>query len=181
MFGLSEASKATLVLALGNPLRGDDGVGPAILDVLAGSAHLPAGVDLLDGGTCGLETALLLRDYRRAIIVDAAELGLAPGGWACLPGDDPRLASGDLHHVGTVHAAGLPEALALGDALGSLPAQVTIFGIQPLATDWAQGLSAAVEAAVPAVCQAICDFILAPPVSGDHKETEYDGQNLDYR
>jgi hypothetical protein len=55
------APAGTLVLALGNPLRGDDGIGAAILEALARSESLPQDVTLLDGGVAGLETALLMR------------------------------------------------------------------------------------------------------------------------
>ena len=68
----------TLVLALGNPLRGDDGAGPAVLERLA-AARIPAGVELIDGGLAGLETALHLQHRRRAIILDAADFGATPG------------------------------------------------------------------------------------------------------
>ena len=150
---LSAAPAAeTLVLALGNPLRGDDGVGAAILAQLA-EADLPPGVTLLDGGTPGLETALLLQGYRRAVIIDAADMGLEPGQWARFTRDAARLGSADLR--GTLHSAGLAEALSLGEALGLLPEAVVIFGIQPAAVGWTPGLSAPVAAAVPAVGAAI--------------------------
>ncbi len=142
----------TLILALGNPLRGDDGAGAAVLARLA-QADLPPGVALLDGGTPGLETALLLQGHRRVIIVDAAEMGLAPGAWVRFTPDQVELHANDLH--GTLHSAGLAEALALGAALGVLPAEIVIYGVQPAEVGWSPGLSAPVAAAVPAVCAAI--------------------------
>jgi len=43
----------TLILGLGNSLRGDDGVGPAVIDWLD-QQSLPPGVEAIDGGTAGL-------------------------------------------------------------------------------------------------------------------------------
>ena len=56
----------TLILALGNPLRGDDGVGVAVLDQL-NQMDIPSHTILMDGGTPGLETVLLLKNYQRAV------------------------------------------------------------------------------------------------------------------
>jgi hydrogenase maturation protease len=145
----------TLVLALGNVLRGDDGVGTAVLESLLAHGPFADGVDVLDGGTPGLETALLLEGYHRAIIIDAADMGLPPGEWRrFLPGDG-RLPSRDAHLRGTMHYAGLAEALALGEALGILPPDVVIYGIQPEEVGWQEGLSTAVQTAVPHVTAAI--------------------------
>ena len=145
----------TIVLALGNPLRGDDGVGAAIIKQIAQS-NFPPGVSLLDGGTPGLETVLLLQNYRRAIIIDAAEMGLEPGQWRrFIPGNDAWLQPADMYLRGTLHYAGLAEALALGEALGVLPEEIVIYGIQPAEIGWSSGLSVAVAAAIPLVCEKI--------------------------
>lgn len=145
---------ATIVLALGNPLRGDDGVALAVLNCLQ-TKHLPEGVTLLDGGTAGLETVLLMQGYPRAIIIDAADMALEPGAWRRFTLEGATLAANDLSARVTVHYAGLAEALALGDALGELPNEVIIFGIQPEAIGWEEGLSDAVQASVEDVCAAV--------------------------
>ncbi len=144
----------TVVLAIGNPLRGDDGVGQAVADRLRASGP-PASVSILDGGTAGLETVLLLQGYRRAIIVDSADMSLPAGSWRRFTPEEAELQAADFHERMTVHYAGLAEALALGGVLGILPEQIVVFGIQPLELAWTPGLSAPVEEAVPAVCAAI--------------------------
>ena len=146
------ARPRTLVLALGNPLRGDDGVGAAVLAALAELPDLPGGVTLLEGGTPGLETVLLLEGYARAIVVDAADMGRQPGAWARFTPADVSLGTGA---GGNLHSAGLAEALALGGALGILPAEIVIYGVQPALVGWEPGLSDDVRAAVPEVCRAI--------------------------
>ena len=79
-FRLSEDMPDTLLLGVGNPLRGDDGVGLAVVDWLQ-ERGLPPDVVVVDGGTAGLELVLTLADYRRALIVDAVDMGRAPGMW----------------------------------------------------------------------------------------------------
>ena len=148
----------TLVLGLGNPWRGDDGLGPAVIRWLQ-VRGLPPGVVAVDGGTPGLELVLTLAGdhkgcvYRRALIVDAADLGRAPGEWVRFTPAQARLRADGARL--SVHAAGLAEALALGEALGTLPEEVVIFGVQPTWLDWQPGLSAEAQAAVPIVGQAV--------------------------
>jgi hydrogenase maturation protease len=144
----------TLVLGLGNPLRADDGAGPAAVEALA-RLDLPLDVDLLDGGAPGLETVLLLQGYERAIVVDAADMGLEPGAWRRLAPETIRIAGGDAEKSGTLHAAGLAEALELGRALGVLPETIIIYGIQPQNVGWSEGLTEPLQAAMPYLCAEI--------------------------
>lgn len=164
---------STLVLALGNPDRGDDGVGQAVIRSLTEAGGLPPEVEVLDGGLAGLETCLLLQGRRQALIVDAADMGLAPGQWMSLE-VGPELLAGELR-PGVLHSAGLRESLQLAHALNALPERVTIFGVQPDGIGWGPGLSRTVEQAVPAVGAAIRERIL-------HDKDGYcDGQDPDHR
>jgi hydrogenase maturation protease len=145
---------ATLVVGLGNPLRGDDGAGPRVAQALAGAA-LPPDVEVLDGGTRGLEVVNMLEGRRRAIFVDAADLGRAPGAFARFTLDQVRLL-GDDHHL-SVHAAGLRDALLLADALDMLPPEVIIYGVQPARMEWDDALSPEVEATLPQLVAAVLE------------------------
>jgi hydrogenase maturation protease len=152
---------STLVLGLGNELRGDDGIGPAVIRELASCPSLPPEVTVLDGGLAGLETVLLLKGARRALIVDAAEQGLAPGEWRRLPaGLLIEHASREEH--GSPHATGLAQALALGEALGSLPPHVVVYAVQPERVDFSPGLSGTLQATIPSLCQAILSDLVPP-------------------
>ena len=141
----------TLILALGNPLRGDDGVGPAVIDELRLVKRRSRDFTLLDGGTRGLEILSLLQDYERIIVVDAGDIGRAPGKWACFSLEEMV---GQPAHT-ALHSAGLADALALDATLGILPPEIVIYVIQPLHVDWKPGLSQPVQRAVPAVHEAI--------------------------
>jgi hydrogenase maturation protease len=155
---MTKAPVTTLVLALGNPLRGDDGVGTAVLNALPA---LPPGVTGLDGGTPGLGLVLSLQGYDRAIIIDAAEMGETPGTWRRFTADSLQTTDSDLR--GTLHDAGLAEALLLGEALRTLPPEIIIFGIQPSEVGWSSGLTPAVAAAIPGLCEAIIGLLAIEP------------------
>jgi hydrogenase maturation protease len=145
-------NRETIVLALGNPLRGDDGAGTAVLEYLQ---RLDTGVTLLDGGTPGLEIVLILDGYQKAIIIDGAEMGLLPGEWRRFSPEEVRLKARDMQLRGTLHYAGLAEALLLGEALGMLPPDIIVYGIQPQIIGWTPGLSEPVQAAIELVGAAI--------------------------
>ena len=143
---------STLILGLGNALRGDDGAGPAVIEWLDQQA-LPAEVEVVDGGTAGLDVVSTLMGHERAIIVDAANIGRAPGEWVRFTPDVAQLK--DNATTLSLHSAGLAEALALGAALNVLPPTIIIYGVQPQNLDWSAQLSDEVQAAVAEVGQAI--------------------------
>lgn len=145
-----------LVLGLGNPLRGDDGIGPRVIEALQGHA-LPSGVDVIDGGTGGLAIVNLLSCRQRVIIVDAVNMGLPPGHVQRFTLDEARLV--DDHTNLSAHGAGLREALVLAQALGLLPDEVVVFGVQPQSLDWKNGLTEPVEAVLSSIVDAILDEI----------------------
>jgi hydrogenase maturation protease len=143
---------ATLIVGLGNPLRGDDGVGVRVAQALTGWV-LPDGVKVVDGGTPGLELVNLMEDWPRVILVDAANVGRKAGQFVRFTLDETRLLGQDQHL--SVHGAGLRDALLLAQALDVLPAEVIIFGVQPARLDWQEGLSPEVEAALPGLVQSV--------------------------
>jgi len=150
-----DGSRKTLILALGNPLREDDGVSAAVLEQLKEHVLPGSGVDLLDGGTAGLDCALLWQGYDNLILIDAADMGLPSGQWRSFTPEDMQLDDSGMRSIGAVHSAGLREALVLGRALGNLPDQVVIFGIQPETIEFGMGISSRMQEVLPHVREAV--------------------------
>jgi hydrogenase maturation protease len=141
-----------LVIGLGNPLRGDDGVGVRVAQALL-ERELPDDVEVLDGGTQGLAVVNWMEGRRRLIVVDAADVGQAPGRFVRFALDEVHL-RGEEEHL-SVHAAGLRDALLLAQALKKLPDEVVVFGVQPANVEWDSGLSPELEAAFPGLLAAV--------------------------
>ena len=135
-----------LVIGLGNCLLGDDGIGIRVVEEL-GRRELPSNVALADGGTTGLGLVSLMDGFQRVIVVDAADMGRQPG---CVvkfsPSEVQFKATGDTL---SLHQVGLGEVLALTEALGVTPPEMTIIGVQPERTAIGEELSPAVERAIP--------------------------------
>ena len=138
----------TLVLGLGNPLLGDDGVGWRVAEAVARKAKGKAAeVDCHAGG--GLSLMERLVGFERAILIDAADLRHGP------PGSVYAFALTDLAnpfagHLGSAHETSLSTALEVGRALGTpLPGQVTVVAVEsPDVYDFSDSLTEPVAAAV---------------------------------
>ena len=144
--------KPNLILGLGNPLRGDDGVGCQVAEALA-QQTLPPGVEVMDGGTPGVGLLHLLEGRRRVILVDAADMGRAPGSVVRFRPHEVRL--GESAEGFSLHHSGVAEALALAEALRLDLPELVMFGVQPARIGWEQELSRPVQAAVASVVVAV--------------------------
>lgn len=150
----------TLILGLGNPLVGDDGVGVRVVEHLR-SVMLPPGVELEEAGTAGLAILDLVVGCDRLVVVDAIDASLEPG--TLLELDRPALERLGGRHLVSPHDADLLTTLKLGHELGlAMPAEITCVAIQvaDLVT-LGEGCTPKVEAAIPAAAAAALRLALA--------------------
>ena len=68
-----------LVLGIGNVLLTDEGIGVRALKELERKFIFPPEVELLDGGTAGIELLRHIRNRDHLIIIDAMKCGQKPG------------------------------------------------------------------------------------------------------
>ncbi len=152
--------KPVLIVGLGNPLQGDDGVGCAVAELLQATPNrerVPDAVQVIELGTPGVGLINFVQGRKRVIIVDAAEMGRAPGEFACLVPEQIR-PDNSLRSF-SLHAPGVSDALLLAQALKLRLPQIVIFGIQPAFIGWRSGLSPAVQSAVPRVVEAVLEKV----------------------
>jgi len=137
-----------LVICVGNPYRRDDGVGLAIMDAL------PAAVRAVEA--TGEPTALLnlWAGEPRVVLVDAMSTGAAPGTVHVLACREGRWDTAPPSASASTHGLGVAEAVGLGLALGDLPNEVLLVGVEVADTSQGVGLSAPVAAAVPTAAAA---------------------------
>ena len=115
------------IIGIGNILLGDDGVGIRVIEALR-DRGLPEEIELVDGGTCGVDLFYLFQRYDVAVVVDAARMGLPPGTiHRVRPEEVTRLAD---EQAFSAHDLGLWEAIQLGSVLHTLP-PVHIIGVEP--------------------------------------------------
>lgn len=68
-----------VVLGLGNILLRDEGVGVRVVEALAARYVLPAMVEVVDGGTTGMELLDTLAGCDHLLVCDAVQTGAPPG------------------------------------------------------------------------------------------------------
>ena len=86
----------TVVLGLGNVLHADDGAGAQAIKRLREDLRVPADVILVEGGTLGLELLSYVWDCSRLIVIDAVDVGEAPGTVVRMGRNGPRYSAGAL-------------------------------------------------------------------------------------
>lgn len=139
-----------LIIGVGNPDAGDDGIGPAVIAALA--RNPPPCVTLASAEPADLVT--LLEGAAAAVIVDACHSDSAPGtvrtfdaGSADLP-----VALGGF----STHGLGVAAALALARALGVLPSRCSVIAVEGRAFAPGRAMSPAVTAAIPVAARLAC-------------------------
>ncbi len=152
---MSRPDGPLLVLGIGNVLLRDDGIGVRVVRTLEGLAargevRLPPGVRLLDGGTLGLGLLGELADARAIVVIDAVDLSRPPGSIEVLRGDAIGVLPGE---PGASRADAVGELLAAARLLEVLPETIALVGIQPAEIAAGLGLTAALEAALPAAVE----------------------------
>lgn len=134
-----------VVLGVGNPLLQDDGFGLVVLEVLRSGWDVPAAVDLVDGGTWGMNLLPVIEDADPLILVDAVAAGQPPGTRITLERADlPRYLALKV----SPHQIDLREVLALAELRGRLPERTVALGVQPAVVENGVGLTPAVQGMV---------------------------------
>jgi hydrogenase maturation protease len=138
----------TVVIGLGNPLMGDDGLGLAALARLTDQWSLPADVELVDGGTWGMNLLPVIEDAGRVILMDAINTGAPPGTPQYLSREQlPRYLATKI----SPHQVDLHDVLALAELRGTLPDDTVAIGAQPERVEMIAELTPAVAAQVDGV------------------------------
>jgi hydrogenase maturation protease len=147
--------KKTVIIGVGSILRGDDGIGPRVIDELE-KRSLPQQVSLFRGDISGLDLLKVLPDYSRAVIIDASEMGLEPGGMRVFSAKEIKKAG--FNDSFSTHGMALLETLTLAEKL-DLETEITIVGVQPGNTGFDLELSGPVRSAVPGITEAVIELI----------------------
>ncbi len=152
-------SSKLLIIGLGNPLLGDDGVGWRVVESIQPQLE-KAGIeyDLLAGG--GLSLMERMVGYDKSIIVDSMYSGGSPKG-AVVSFPLEALDNPFSGHLGSAHETSLHTALDVGRRLGAiLPNEVLVVAIEsPAVYDFSEELTPEAQAAVPIAAREVLNLI----------------------
>jgi hydrogenase maturation protease len=143
------------VIGVGNILLKDDGIGVRVAEYIKEKKLLPPQIDIVDGGTGGLQLMPMIKDEDCLIIIDAVKGGDRPGSIYRFTIDDIPV---HIAQKTSLHELGLQEVFALMDlSEGKRPETVIIIGIEPGEVNYGMELSPELKAAVPKVAKIVVD------------------------
>jgi len=154
--------KKTLILGVGNYILSDDGLSVHVLERLQSDNLIPDNIQMVDGGTCGLDLLQYLEEVSNLIIIDAIKTrDGTPGSIIRLDGDQiPAYLSLKI----SPHDIGLPDLLATAKLRDLYPENIVAFGIQPasleLGVDLSPEVASNVEALIELIKKEVTELIL---------------------
>jgi hydrogenase maturation protease len=149
---MGENSNKTLILGVGNLLMSDEGVGVHAIQRFAEKYALPEGVQILDGGTLGLDLLYYLEGTKNLLLIDAVDAGKDPGTIIQMEGEDvPAFLSVKM----SPHQIGIPDMLFAAKLIDLFPKQLVLFGVQPASLEISTELSPLIEPLVDVLVEHI--------------------------
>ena len=128
-FPLSAAEPpSALLIGLGNLILGDEGIGVHAMRRLEAEYRFEPRVELIDGGTSGLDLLPLLKDQQRLLLIDALAADAPPGTIRIIRNQAIRTA---LTEKVSLHHLGIADLLALAELLDYAPPEIVLIGIVP--------------------------------------------------
>jgi hydrogenase maturation protease len=140
------------LIGLGNLLLRDEGIGIHAIRALEARNLVPPGLEIVDGGTSGLDLLPYIEGRDRVLFVDAVNFRKEPGYIGVLENQEiPAMFS----HKDSLHHLGLIDVLAAAQLLDVAPREVCLVGIQPHIIETGLELSEPLKAKLPLVLSCI--------------------------
>jgi hydrogenase maturation protease len=140
------------LIGLGNLLLKDEGAGIHAVRYIEEHCEVPPGLEIVDGGTSGLDLLPFIEGRDRVLFVDAVNFRREPGYIGELNNSEiPAFfqIKSSLHHLG------LADVLAAAQLLDTLPPEICLIGIQPHTLKPGLELSETLQARLDAFLEAI--------------------------
>ncbi len=132
-----------IILGIGNTLNRDEGLGVHALKKIDNSN---SGIELIDGGTLGLNLLQLVEDCSHLLVLDTIDAGKEPGTLIEMKGEEiPMFRDVKMSE----HQITFQEVLGLANIRERLPNNLFLLGFQPVDTKIGVGLSSAIEKKMP--------------------------------
>jgi len=146
-----------VVLGIGNTILSDEAAGVRAVELLEQIYQVPANVQVIDGGTSGMEMIEDLSNLDFLIVIDVVKTGAAPGTVVRIAGDEIPVF---FRHKLSPHQIGLPDVLASLELLDSMPKEIVVLGVEPISLELGMEMTATVAEKVPLlVDQAVAELL----------------------
>jgi hydrogenase maturation protease len=143
--------KPVLILGIGNLILKDEGAGVHVVERLKNMA-LPSDVEVMDGGTMGIDLLYHIEGRRKVIVIDVVNTD-GPAGTIY------RFTDRDLEDkkecLRSAHDIDFADVLKTADLLGKKPDEVIFIGIKPEEISEGIGLSPSIEERIPQIIELV--------------------------
>ncbi|MGE5516944.1 MAG: HyaD/HybD family hydrogenase maturation endopeptidase [Bacteroidota bacterium] len=148
-----------VVLGVGNILMSDEGVGVHAVEALTSQYSIPDEVEVIDGGTSGMDCLDRIADADLLLIADCMRSKDKA------PGTITRLADDEINAWFKTrispHQVGLSDVLAACCFHGISPKKVVLVGVQPASFETCMDLTPTVAAVLPQVIDRLVEEVAA--------------------
>ncbi|MDR3565146.1 MAG: HyaD/HybD family hydrogenase maturation endopeptidase [Negativicutes bacterium] len=142
----------TTVLGIGNILLQDEGFGVRVIEELQRRYQFPTAVQVLDGGTLGMDLLRFLTGTTRLLVVDAIAGGGPPGSFYYFSGNQVKAY---FQEKVSLHELGIRDVLTVLEMLEKPIPEVVVLGVQPAVLDLGLELTPVVAATVEKTIAAV--------------------------
>lgn len=149
--GMSMKNPDILILGIGNLLLRDEGVGVHVAQKMM-EMELPPGIEVMDGGTMGMNLLYHIENRDRVIVVDTVMVGDPPG--TIYRFTDESLVQ-NKPMLRTAHGIDFTDVIRTAEMLGTKPKEIIFVGIEPADMSEGIGLSEVIEKRVPTLIKMV--------------------------
>ncbi len=143
--------KPILILGIGNLLLKDEGFGVHVVQKMM-AMSLPDDVELMDGGTMGIDLLYHIEGRKKVIAIDVVKADSRPGTLYRFTDKDIEYHKDILR---SAHEIDFSYVLKTAEQLGNKPDEVVFIGITPQEIDADIGLTPALEERIPKVIELV--------------------------
>jgi hydrogenase maturation protease len=129
-----ELQKPILILGIGNLLLKDEGIGVHVINRLR-EMDLPPDVEIMDGGTLGIDLIFYIEGRKKVIVIDTVKAGDPPGTLYRFTDKELTVKKDFLR---TAHGIDFSDVVGTVKQFGNKPDEIVFIGVEP--EDISEGL-----------------------------------------
>lgn len=141
------------IISLGNELRGDDSIGPAVVNELR-TMELPEYVTLINAGADAFTVLEHLIAKEPILIIDCAQMGKNPGDVIKFRVDISNIKL--FENSISLHGFSFGEVFKMAEEFGPIP-DCSIIGVEPKSVEFGQKLSDEVKQSLPSIINMVIE------------------------
>ena len=134
------------VLGIGNTILSDEGFGVRVVEYLQKNYTFPENVQLIDGGTLGVELQHFIIGTKKLLIIDSIDGGAEPGKTFHLKNEE---ISKHFTQKISAHEIGIQDILTMLEITGKKIPCVELLGVQPYSLEAGTELTEPMKKLVP--------------------------------